>query len=251
VAITFIASEENHGVNGATTASIDTTGATILVAVVSDFTGGPGITFSDSKSNSWTALTAYSSAAGQMRVRIYYAYATAGKVGSGHTFTSAGTGVYTCACVSAFSGTDTSVDPYNADVTGQNDFATFVTAPMTTGSVTVAAGDLAIAGEGTNFGTGTTSWSIDLGFTIADQYHVSGDTEGAGLAYFINSGSSGAKNPGWTPSIASSAGAATIATFEASAGGGGDVTPSPAAGTLALTGRGTHLGFAINMPDEV
>jgi hypothetical protein len=37
----------------------------------------------------------------------------------------------------------------------------------------------------------------------------------------------------------------------APSGGGGGLTPSPAAGALSLTGLGTRLGFAINMPDEV
>jgi hypothetical protein len=249
MAIAFVASEEQHGVDGATTAAIDTTGATLLVAVVSDFTGGPGITFSDSKSNTWTSLTAYTNTAGQMRVRIYYAYATSGKVGSGHTFTSAGTGVYTCACVAAFSGTDTGADPYNADVTGINDFGPVAT-PMSTGSLTVDAGHLSITGAGIPFGAGTTVMTMDDGaYTIAEYFHTSGVTEGAGIAYWINSGGSTSKNPGWDPDISMGA-AGTHATFEPSAGGGGS-TPSPAVGALSLTGTTGSLGFTILMPDEV
>jgi hypothetical protein len=246
VAVAFVANTIEHGVNGATTPSIDTTGATLLVLNVSDFTGGPGVTISDSKGNTWTALTAYTNTAGQMRERLYYAWNAT--VGSGHTFTSAGTGVYTTIAVASFSGIEAGSDPYNGDVTGLNDFSVSNGSPMQTGSVTVAAGDLAVAGEGTPFGAATIVWTIDLGFTITDQYHSSGVTEGGGLAYFINTGGSVAKNPGWDPDISNATGAATIATFLASAGGGG--SPSPAAGSVILTGRGTNLGFAINLPDE-
>jgi hypothetical protein len=223
-----------NGVNGATTSGIDTTGATLLVLGVSDFTGGPGVTISDSKGNTWTALTAFSNSAGAMRVRIYYAWNPS--VGTGHTFTSAGTGVYTAIAASAFSGIETGSDPYQGDVTGISDFGPD-SIPMSAGSLAVAASDLAITVEGTPFGASTTVWTIDAGYTITDQYHQSGVTEGVGLAYYIDSGSGATKNPGWDPDIVVSA-AATHATFQAAAGG--DVTP-PTLGSLAVNTTGDEL----------
>jgi hypothetical protein len=55
----------------------------------------------------------------------------------------------------------------------------------------------------------------------------------------------------WTYGGGSSGDMGSILIAIAPAGGGGGSTPSPAAGALSLAGLGTHLGFAINMPDEV
>ena len=43
----------------------------------------------------------------------------------------------------------------------------------------------------------------------------------------------------------------TVDDFEVGDFAGGGTTLTPAQGAMAFTGRGTSLGFAINMPDEV
>ena len=68
--------------NNATTSAIDTTGATLLVALIVTDTGGG--TMSDSKGNTWTALTAHS---GGTTVTGQLFYVSNPTVGSGHTFT--------------------------------------------------------------------------------------------------------------------------------------------------------------------
>ncbi len=82
------------GVNGGDTTGtpIDTTGANLLIFGVS-YLDGSAPTISDSKSNTWTALTAtLPSTSGD--IRIYYAKNPT--VGAGHTFSATGTGS-TCA----------------------------------------------------------------------------------------------------------------------------------------------------------
>lgn len=84
----------------ATTAAIDTTGATLLVIAQAGFIAET-VTPTDSKGNTWTALTEYSDAI----ISIQLFYCTNPVVGSGHTFTHVwGAGSWGSIAVSAFSG---------------------------------------------------------------------------------------------------------------------------------------------------
>lgn len=106
MAIALVSSASAGGLNGATTSSIDTTGATLLVIAIAYNTGSP--TVSDSKSNTWTAATAYNN--GSLYLRYYYAVNPT--VGTGHTFTITATGLAPAILAMAFSGADT-VTPYD------------------------------------------------------------------------------------------------------------------------------------------
>jgi hypothetical protein len=220
MAIALVAHQIAHAVDNAQTTAIDTSGANFLIAAVAAFTSGPADSFGDTKSNTWHALGPYTNSAGSMRVRLYYAYNAT--VGSGHQFTQSTTGSYTTISVAAFSGVQTSGDPYNSDVTGVNDFQTSVGGDMTAGSLTVASGDLLISGEGTPFGQSPSLTWTAAAMTITDQFHTTAVTEGGGLAYAIGSGSSVAAS--WTPGSGSATGAALVATFKAAAGGGGSTS---------------------------
>jgi hypothetical protein len=81
-----------------------TTGATLLVAVVS-YVNNVTPTLSDSKSNTWTGLTA-KTIAGQQTSRIFYVSSPI--VGTSHTFTLTGASIIASIVVMAFSGIQTS-----------------------------------------------------------------------------------------------------------------------------------------------
>ena len=182
--ITFVASASAHGnFTEATTSAIDTTGATLLVAVMGNIDNA-AVVPTDSKGNTWTALTKRSgdnSSEGQ----IYYSIPTT--VGTGHTFTtSGGTSNYCSMCVAAFA--DTNASPYEAESGAAN--------ASQPGSLTPAGnGSLLVAGIG--YYTGDPS-TINSSFTVAEyQNSGAGVNFGSGLAYLIQT-TAAAVNPTWT-----------------------------------------------------
>src|SRR6516164_6555384 len=88
------------GTDGGTSPAIDTTGATLLVISVGYYAAATK-TVSDSYSNTWTPLTAQENS-GDDGNRLWYALNPV--VGTGHTFTITGSGVYLSACIAAFRG---------------------------------------------------------------------------------------------------------------------------------------------------
>lgn len=189
---------------GATSASIDTTGATLLVVVNADFNFGALSTPTDSKSNTWTNRTTYGT--GGAKVRI--SYVENPTVGSGHTF-SCGGGSNGIAVI-ALSGTKTS-SAY--DVENGADGAQ-------SGSVTPSEdNEILITGH---CNASPATYSVDLSFTIQEQraYNAGDNTMGFGLAYLIQT-SAAAKNPTWS---GGTPGATNIATFKAAAAAAGQPT---------------------------
>lgn len=178
MAIAIVASTKGAA---ATTPGIDTTGADLLVVVQCGSTA-PGAP-TDSKGNTWTALTSRAGAFNNSRIH----YCASPTVGSGHTFTG-NTGFYGI-CVLAVSGAHAS--PFDVE-NGTSSAST----PASIGSVTPAEdGSLIIAGIGA---AGGTTYSIDSGLTIAEALDgVGGVNYGAALAYLIQ-GTAAAINPAWT-----------------------------------------------------
>lgn len=163
--------------NGVNPVTLNTTGATLLVAVLSTYDPGPA-TIADGKSNSWHYLTQKDAAGGH--IRIAYAYSVS--VGSGHTFTVTGTSPYEWAMVYAFSGTITGSTVY--DVSNGEQAGT---SPITMASITPAAGDVVITGL-VYAGTLATA-SIDSGFTTANVLNT-GQVYNGATSYLL--GASGA-----------------------------------------------------------
>lgn len=164
------------GVNGGTTGGIDTTGSTLIVLFVSQTAAVAAATVSDSKSNTWTALTGKSTTVGD---GIFY-YCANPIVGAGHTFTVAGTGILAELCVSAWKGTDRT-SPF--DVQNGN---------VTTGATSLAAGNVMPSANnelvltGVSSGIGSSSFSVDSGFTKLCGADASvGVNESGWLAYKI------------------------------------------------------------------
>ncbi len=175
-------------VNGGTTAAINTTGANLIIFAVAFYNaGGTQVgTLSDSKGNTWTALTSHAN--GSITSRLYYCYNPT--VGSGHTFsyTSVTFGIYGCLTVAAFSGFAAS--PFDLE----NGATATSASSISTGSITPSqARTVVFAAAG--FDTGTAA--IDNGFTITDAPAIANASFSCGLAYKVLSAVA-ATNPQWS-----------------------------------------------------
>lgn len=201
------------GGTAVTTAGINTAGANLIVTGISYYGGSPGTsTPSDSKGNTWTALTLYGNTAPNNDA-IQLFYCSNPTVGTGHTFTaSATTGLtYPCIMVQAWSGAASSsqLDQQNggfSNTAGATIQPGSIT-PTTNGQIIITALDAS---------TSTNTYSIDSSFTISDSmaYNSTNSVAGA-MAYFIQP-TAGAINPTWT-SDSVPARAAAIASFKVSA----------------------------------
>ncbi len=117
--------------NDVTTAGIDTTGATCLVVLVANRTAAAENTLTDSKSNTWTGLTAQSIISPQNRLRLYYAANPT--VGAAHTFSlSTVTSSLPAIAILAFAGVATT-SPFDQE---NGATATGAAASLSVGSIT-------------------------------------------------------------------------------------------------------------------
>ena len=178
-------------IGNGTTSEIDTTGATLLVVNTTAFLGGgPVPTITDSKGNTWHALTQHSN--NSYAQQLFYAWNPT--VGTGHTFTGTG-GFASTFEVAAFSGIKTTADPFEveagAGVTGFDGQGGSVTATVP--------GSLYISGFGlqNNQPSNETS-GLDLGFVMTDNTSNPTQTSfiSGALAYLVQS-STTARNPTW------------------------------------------------------
>lgn len=190
----------------ATTGAIDTTGADLLIIGISRYFGASGVSLTDSKSNTWHALTVHS-ASSDVSNLLYYAWNPT--VGSGHTFSFSGSAIYVTLCVAAFSGSQTSSDPFDA----QNGGNTASGSTLQPGSVGTN-GELVVTSWGKGGGSGTDT--INLSFSISDQAAYSnGNWYGGDLAWLA---ATGAVNPTWTLGSGTADLAASVASFKAASG---------------------------------
>ncbi len=204
MAITHIATASAAGgSSSATTGSVDSTGADLAV-IFSARLAFAGVTFSDSKGNTYTALTS-------VRHSIFdhsLAYCLNPTVGSGHTFTTSGASEPSVEC-ELFGG----VDAYDQE----SGFGGATLTPQP-GSITPPE-------DGCLFVTGlnadnNSSWSINSSFTLAASINSSpGTYAGSASAYKIQT-TAGAENPTWTATGNANT-VTTMATFTPTAGGGG------------------------------
>ncbi len=189
------------GSGGGESAGIDTTGATLLAIHGSSFSSITGV--SDSKGNTWVPLTEQNQA-GSRFSRLWYAENPT--VGAGHTFTVAGSLIFSYMVAASFSGVATS-SPF--DVENGDDVAGV--SAIQPGSVTPSEDDeLFVTGMCSASGNGTPA--IDSSFSvIASQIFVGGTSMAGGMAYKVQT-SAGAENPTWSWVDANNA-AAIIAVF--------------------------------------
>ena len=175
-----------------TTSAIDTTDATLLVAVIGTVVtlGTPPIT--DSKLNTWQLLTIYG-ANSSTNPTLQIAYVFNPTVGAGHTFTGSGIAGTTIE-VAAFSGTNITSAVFEA---GTDQGTTSNAHPIQPGSVTPATtGDLIISSyyNHDSPGGGSGPAIVDSGLTISDQGVTTFSI--SAMAYLITTGA-GAVNPSW------------------------------------------------------
>lgn len=187
--------------NNATTAGIDTSGANFLVLVLSSYQVGVDAVISDSNSNVWIPLTAFTGITNP-RVQIYYVSNPV--VGSAHTFTVTSTGDFPAIAVAAFKNVNSS-SPFD-----QENGAGGLGTTIQTGNVTPSENnELLIAGLCFE-ASGVVS--IDSSFIITDTVdYTFGQHFGSSLAYKIQT-ILGAENPTFTH--VNSDAAASIATFK-------------------------------------
>jgi hypothetical protein len=206
--------------DGFTSGSFDTTGANFIVVSLATGNNATGdFTLTDSKSNTWTALT---KSAANHQQRLYYAYNAT--VGTGHTFSITGTDNFPSLCIAWFSGVK-ATDPYDGTTVVDNQgFATSVQVGALTPTV-----DNCLVVTGLRHANINSNASINGGFTKttstdnADFGHDNGS-----MAYLIQTTAASA-HPTWTMADDRTL-EATIAAFQV-AGGGATATPA----TVALT----------------
>ncbi len=186
--------------NGGTSSAINTTGANLLIVGLSG--ENVATTISDSKGNSWSALTA--STVDTEKAILYYSIPSS--VGSGHTFTVTCTGCSASIFVLAVSGAATSnvFDQQNGAGAGGG-------STIQTGSVTPSVNNELLVTV--LFPAAGIPVTINSGFTISDSVAVSGGHHwGGSMAYKIQT-TAGAENPTWSHTGATSM-ATRIATFK-------------------------------------
>lgn len=180
-----------------TTDAIDTTGATLLVIAVSYWDGIADPIISDSKSNTWTGLTAQLGSNGYSRLF----YCIGGTVGTGHTFTANQVGSLSAIAVSAYS----NVGAYDAESGASSASAT----TLQPGSITPASNGAVLVTGLMNFPGGTPT--INGGFTVTGSAVAPGSFL-VGMAYLIQT-TAAAANPTWASNIAAERMGATMVSF--------------------------------------
>jgi hypothetical protein len=228
-AITPVTHIAAQAINGAvtTTREINTTGATLLVMSLSVLGSGSSRTVSDNKGNTWVQITQQVN--GNNNVTLYYVQNPT--VGTGHTFSGAGT--WPTIIVQAFAGTDTTaaVDQFNhatngAALTVQPGSIT----PTANGEVLVTA---AVCGNAQIEGND----AITDSFVITDVfYYVSSVAVDVVMAYRVQP-TAAAINPTWTLSSGTNCAntSAVIASFKEAASPP-PPPPTPPASVIFLSG---------------
>ncbi len=175
-------SKQSSDGNSVTTDAIDTTGATLLIVLLSAEPDSSFGTFGDSKGNTWTEGS-FANAGSALRDIVYYCEPTS--VGSGHTFhLTLGSTCRPSLAVLAYTGNRTSpADQSNAVGTNNN-----VIAP---GSITPTEnGELVVCGISSLADAG----SIDSGFTYQESAGNTANAEGFAIATKIQT-TAAAVNP--------------------------------------------------------
>lgn len=214
--VSHVAARSTNG-NGFTTGSIVTTGASLLIASVSHYSGIANPTISDSKGNIWVALTPRVSPANFARNILYYVLNPT--VGTGHTFTLTGNNTFGGICVAAFAGVKTT-SAFESETGNSANASTSIQ----TGSLTPSEdNELIVSGlclrDISNTGD---TMSVNSGFTISDQNIGAFNQAISGALAYLIQGTAAAVNPTWSWTTSDNV-AATIACFKADPTGG----PSP------------------------
>lgn len=200
--IAFIAGVETASINGTdvTSATINSTGANLLVAVVADYGLGVAGNVTDTKGNSWTPKTIYADGGNLSRVRLFWSKPSS--VGSAHA--ALYTGTQPSIAFAAFSNTNAS--PFESEVGTSG-----TSVSPAGGSITPGANNGLIISA--FCGLSNLPITPDPTFTIiGSAIASSANNFSIGMAYLIQT-TAGAVNPVWTVN-SSNPWAATNAVFK-------------------------------------
>jgi hypothetical protein len=194
------------GPDTAISAPANTTGATFLVMACGQYFGGGGsgaAVASDSKGNTWTALTPKADDTLWDRISVFYVNSATPTVGTDHTFTCAGAENYGEVMYAAFSGT--AALPLDQEASSQAPSGTSLgldspVTPAHDGSLVIAAMSISV-GSPTADG-----FSVNESMTLAYSRTEVPGTTGAAWAYKIQT-TAAAINPtfAWSTGTASPA----------------------------------------------
>jgi hypothetical protein len=191
------------GSTGTTTSSsINTTGCSLLIFAVGAAGSSACYTVSDSKGNTWSALTPQDESF--LYSAVYYCINPV--VGSGHTFSiDVTTACYPSCAIAGFSGTAGLQSQTGAIITSMS--------TLSCGSVTPGVGGSLIITCLAYYSESGGTYSIDSGLTITNQSpFTSGLYYGSALAFLVQ-GTAGAIDPTWTFANSAADAATVIAVF--------------------------------------
>lgn len=202
----FITHTTANSSSSATTSAVDTTGANLIVIEVNWFSGSA--TISDSKGNTWTALTQFQGSLSRYTTRLYYCINPT--VGTGHTFTAAATIVVVNVAVFSKTGSAPAFDVQN----GLN-YTSANTTTIQPGSLTPAGNnELFILGACFNdIGTTALPATADSSFNSTDQ-SKQGSNLLYGACWYKIQTTGGAENPTITFAHLIDEASAAIAVFK-------------------------------------
>lgn len=193
--------------NSVTTSAIDTTGSNFLAIWVAydDFGSAPVIT--DSKSNTWTPLTAIGTSTPVGRFYYCENPNPVTGVGTGHTFTATGSFNFPTLCVGAWSGVRTS-----SSFDAQNGLGQNAVTSIQPGSITPSLnGELVLIGLGLNSADAASDPS---GYSRASGTAGDGANHVGGFMDYKIQPTAGPENPTWTWTNSTTA-VTSIACFKA------------------------------------
>lgn len=215
----------NSGAGG-TTDAIDTTGTDLIVVAISSNLTTTVI--SDSKGNTYTALTSYAN--GNARIRVFYCLNPT--VGSGHTFTCT-SGAYPNMMVTAWSGAKSSgvflSESGNSAASGTT---------IQPGNLSPAESDCLVINAIAHIASTS---SISAGTIAQSRAYVPATSIGGGIAYLIQTAAA-ATNPTWTINTATNIAAGQAIFLSA------DSVAEPLSATAALTVRAATTATVVASP---
>ncbi len=215
MSVALVGTVSTAGPGNLTTGTLDTTGATLLVIYLGYYTLGSAPSISDSKSNTWTALTLSDTTVSGAGL-LYYAQNPT--VGTGHTF-SVSTSVANVIIAAAFSGTlTTSVfESQGAGDVGLSIASQSFPGPLTTG----ADEELVVTGLSWELDGGSpTVPAINESYSITDYIpFVNTVNFGGTFAWRTFGSASTVTDPTWNYAGMNGRNVSSIAGFFASASG--------------------------------
>lgn len=177
-----------------TSTTFDTSNSNLILVGIVAYQAEPFPVLTDSKGNTWTALTLRTSTASQQHLKLFYCVNPV--VGTGHTFTvtqGGGGFFYGAIQISWFSGAS---GGYDSNENGINGSASSTTS-IQPGSLTPSM-DGCLLATLIGFNASTTTPTIDLSFSVRTFTNYSGGNNFGGAFATLIETTAAAKNPTWS-----------------------------------------------------